>query len=218
MIRQAEQWLKEGVIHPTKSPNNFPLLLVSKGAGKAPRLCLDLRDWNAGLISEWYEVPNTRHLVADLASSRVYSSIDATAGYHMVVLADDDGPIPSSEQMAFTLPPAESLDGDPFVVRRQLDAVAISTGLNDAEFSPAIDVRHTRCTAVARSGRVRSVVRTGKSSNVDALASGTTAGGVLEVGVAVLGLMHDPALEPFAPIDEFVVRWPSRLVFAAPVG
>ena len=52
MLRQAAQQQAEGIMSPTTSPYNFPLLLVSKGHGRAPRMCLDMRAFNETLIGE----------------------------------------------------------------------------------------------------------------------------------------------------------------------
>ena len=54
ILRQAAQQQAEGIISPTTSPYNFPLLLVSKGHGRAPRMCLDMRAFNETLIGEWF--------------------------------------------------------------------------------------------------------------------------------------------------------------------
>jgi transposase InsO family protein len=104
MIRQAELMQKEGLIHPTTSPNNHPLLLVDKKGGKAPRMCIDLRKWNAKLVSEYFELPAIRDIGNNLAASRLFSQVDCTAGYQMVPLDTTDGPVTSAHQLAFTLP------------------------------------------------------------------------------------------------------------------
>ena len=104
VIRQAKLMLAEGLIHPTTSPNNVPLLLVDKPGGRAPRLCMDLRRWNANTVTCHFELPGIRDIANVLATSRAYSQVDCTSGYQMVPLADDDGPVPSSHQLAFTLP------------------------------------------------------------------------------------------------------------------
>ena len=104
VIRQVKAMEAEGLVHPTKSAANFPLLLVDKGDRKAPRVCLDLRRLNAEIIQQHFAIPRINTLVDDMARSSIFSTMDCTAGYSMVRLATDDGPFPTSERIAFTLP------------------------------------------------------------------------------------------------------------------
>ena len=104
ILRQAAQQQAEGIISPTTSPYNFPLLLVSKGHGRAPRMCLDMRAFNETLIGEWFQIPNLKDLVSTMAGGSIFTKLDATSGFQMVRLSDDDGPVPSNQQLAFTLP------------------------------------------------------------------------------------------------------------------
>ena len=122
--RQAHQLLREGVIHPTTSGFNMPLVLVSKGPGKAPRLCLDLREFNRSLIGEYFEIPKVPEVLATLSGSAVFSTVDATGAFQMIRLAADDGPVPSAHMLAFTLP-----NGERYAYRR------LCFGVADASFS-----------------------------------------------------------------------------------
>ena len=113
LCRQAADMLDAGLIKPTRSANNFPTLLVSKGEPRvqpdgsikqtAPRLTLDLRRLNPLIICEFFELANLRHLCDGLASNSLHSSFDCTAGYTQVELEDTDTP-KSVDMMAFTLP------------------------------------------------------------------------------------------------------------------
>ena len=113
LCRQAEEMLAADLIKPTRSANNFPTLLVSKGEPvvqddgsikqTAPRLTLDLRKLNPLIITEFFELANVRHLCDSLAANSLHSSFDATAGYTQVELDNTDSPR-SVDMMAFTLP------------------------------------------------------------------------------------------------------------------
>ena len=113
LCRQTEELLQHGHVKPTVSANNFPTLLVSKGEAKtnpdgsitqtAPRLTLDLRKLNPLIFTEFFELPNVRHLCDTLAASSLHSSFDCTSGYSQVELSDTDTP-KSVDMMAFTLP------------------------------------------------------------------------------------------------------------------
>ena len=104
VIRQVQAMEKEGLVHRTTSASNFPVLLIDKGKGKAPRLCLDLRLLNEAIIAQHFAIPKIATLVDDMASSSLFSSVDCTAGYSMLRLDTKDGPFPTSERVAFTLP------------------------------------------------------------------------------------------------------------------
>ena len=124
VIRQAEGWIKDGLCHPTKSPNNFPLLLIAKKPGEPPRCATDLRRFNGTYTGEWYPVPSIRAIVAQITQSTFFSSFDATQAFQSLELATDDGVIPSSHMLAFTLP-----DGRRYAWSR------LPYGVKDATFS-----------------------------------------------------------------------------------
>ena len=93
-IRQAHQLLEDGIVHRTTSPMNFPLVMVSKGPNKAPRMCVDLRRFNAAYVGEWWPIPDIRTILANAAQDRIFSTIDAVQSFHMLKLRSGDGPIP----------------------------------------------------------------------------------------------------------------------------
>ena len=106
-IRQVHELEEAGVVHKTTSPNNFPLCMVRKDPGSAPRMCVDLRAYNVRYVGEYFKIPEIRDCLNTISQSRYYSALDATASFHMVPLKEDDGPTPSSHQIAFTLPNSE---------------------------------------------------------------------------------------------------------------
>jgi hypothetical protein len=113
LCRQAAEMLADKLIKPTRSANNFPTLLVSKGEPKVhadgsvtqtpPRLTIDLRKLNPLIITEFFEIPSLRHMCDKLAASSLHSSFDLTSGYTQVELDDTDSPS-SADMIAFTLP------------------------------------------------------------------------------------------------------------------
>jgi len=72
VIRQAKLVLAEGLVCPTTSPSDAPPLLVDEPGGRAPRLCMDLRRWNANTACH-FELPGIRDVASVLATSRVRS-------------------------------------------------------------------------------------------------------------------------------------------------
>eukprot|EP00729_Bicosta_minor_P018394 gene18394-33969_t len=108
LTRQAEKMLAEGVIKPTTSPWNFPLALVRKASKpgkppKAPRLVVDLREFNLRVVGEWCPIPAIKDVLGELSGSRIFSSLDATSAFQALELASDDAKLPSSDMLAFTL-------------------------------------------------------------------------------------------------------------------
>ena len=104
ILRQVEQLARDDVIGPTRSPYNFPLVLVDKGGGKAPRLAIDLRAFNQHLVPEYYPPPIVRDLLAALSTKKVFTVLDCSSAFQLVPLATDDDVIPSSERLCFTDP------------------------------------------------------------------------------------------------------------------
>ena len=103
ITRQAEEWLEDGLIQPTTSRNNFPIVLISKGPGQPPRAALDLRKFNKKYVGEWYPIAQIRDIVAEISQSTLFTALDAQQAFHALELHDADGVIPSSHQLAFTL-------------------------------------------------------------------------------------------------------------------
>jgi hypothetical protein len=103
-IRQVEELVKAGVMGETNSPNNFPLVLVAKSPGAPPRICCDLRAFNLAYSGSWFQVPTIRDCIAKISQCSVYSALDCTASFHQIGLRDDDGVVPSTHQIAVSLP------------------------------------------------------------------------------------------------------------------
>ena len=124
-LRQAEEAYREKLIKPTVSNSNYPVILVAKAPGAAPRVTYDLRQLNSRLLTEWWEVPNIRHLTAELGRHRVFSTADYSNGYGQVPLADDG----SSDHIAFTLP-----RGDSKLSGKRFSHTRLVQGMKDALF------------------------------------------------------------------------------------
>jgi hypothetical protein len=103
-IRQADELVAAGTMGPTTSPNNFAICMVKKGPNSPPRMCVDLRAYNSRYVGEFFPIPHLKDCINKIAQNKIYSALDATASFHQVPLRDDDGPIPSTHQVAITLP------------------------------------------------------------------------------------------------------------------
>ena len=95
---QLDKLQKQGIIRPSKSPYNNPLVPVPKKDGSI-RLCLDFRALNATLRDDRYPLPNINSILTQMGDSSLFSCLDMKMGYHQIRLSDD-----STELTAFTAP------------------------------------------------------------------------------------------------------------------
>ena len=101
--RQVMELVRNGTMHPTTSEFNFPVTLVRKSPGSAPRLCIDTRELNKKFIGEYTKVPCIKECLAKISQAKVFSALDSTASFHMIGLNEHDGPVPSAHVVAITL-------------------------------------------------------------------------------------------------------------------
>lgn len=96
--KQLQEWEDQGVIEPSNSPWNFPLVAVPKKNGKI-RWCVDYRRLNMATIKDTHPIGNIEDNLVRLARSTMFSTIDATGAYHVVEIAEGD-----KEKTAFATP------------------------------------------------------------------------------------------------------------------
>jgi transposase InsO family protein len=90
---QVQEMLKKGVIEPSDSPWNAPVVLIPKrsSTGQASyRFCVDYRALNAVTRPDAYPLPLLEDSVQALHGCRYYSVLDAYSGYWQVRLAEED--------------------------------------------------------------------------------------------------------------------------------
>ena len=92
-----EGMLAEGIITPSKSSYNSPLILVKK-AGGGIRPCLDLRELNKTIKPVSYPLPRISDLLNSLGEAKVMSTCDLAAAYTQTAIAPED-----REKTAFTV-------------------------------------------------------------------------------------------------------------------
>ena len=98
IAQQLKELAKQGVIRPSRSPYNAPLIPVPKKDGGL-RLCLDFRALNKTLIDVRYPLPNISTILNQLGSSKLFTCLDLKQGYLQIPLAED-----SRAMTAFTSP------------------------------------------------------------------------------------------------------------------
>ena len=89
---QLEEWLRDGVITPSKSPWSFPCLMLQKkgaqaGTSNAFRLAVDFRRLNTLIDGDAYPSPDLETCLSFLAGKKYLSSLDVRWGFHNVPLS-----------------------------------------------------------------------------------------------------------------------------------
>ena len=95
---QIQNMLEQGLIRPSRSPYNSPIVPVKKRDGGL-RLCLDFRKLNTLIKDDRFPLPRINEILAQLGKSQYFSCLDLRKGYHQVPLTES-----SKEKTAFSVP------------------------------------------------------------------------------------------------------------------
>lgn len=95
---EVDRMLKAGIVEPSHSPWNSPVVMVEKPNGDL-RLCLDSRKLNAVTKPDAYPLPYVNYILDNLRDAKYLTSLDLSAAYHQIPLSKD-----SKEKSAFTVP------------------------------------------------------------------------------------------------------------------
>jgi len=83
---QIDEWLRDGIIQPSKSRYSSPVVIVSKKNGEH-RVCIDYRQLNKKIIRDRFPMPLINDCIDTLASVRVFSVLDLKNGFFHVPMA-----------------------------------------------------------------------------------------------------------------------------------
>ena len=83
--QQIKTMVEQGIIRPSRSAYNSPLVPVLKKDGKL-RLCLDFRHLNTVIKNDRYPLPNIERILTQLGQSQFFSCLDLKQGYHQIAL------------------------------------------------------------------------------------------------------------------------------------
>ena len=98
--RHVGEWLKLGVIQPSRSKYNSPLFIVSKKDGGV-RIVQDFRALNANSVVDKYSMRDVSECIGEIgrSGSNIFSTLDLTSGFWQMVLQPKSRPY-----TAFTVP------------------------------------------------------------------------------------------------------------------
>jgi hypothetical protein len=86
--------LDQGIIQPSTSQWNTPLLVVPKklDASRKPklRIVVDFRRLNDLTIGGFFPIPNTTDILDQLGNAKYFSTLDLASGYHQIPIAEND--------------------------------------------------------------------------------------------------------------------------------
>lgn len=87
--RMIQDFESKGIIRPSESPWNAPLVVVPKKNGDI-RLTVDYRRLNAITKRPIFPIPDTRQLLDTLQGSAYYTTLDLSSGYYNVPMHEPD--------------------------------------------------------------------------------------------------------------------------------
>ena len=81
---------QQGVISKVEEPTAWcaPMVVVPKRTGKV-RICTDLTELNKSVMREKHPLPSVEHTLGQLAGARIFSKLDANAGFWQIPLSKD---------------------------------------------------------------------------------------------------------------------------------
>lgn len=92
--KQLKQMEQDGIIEPSESPWNSPIILVKKKVGKTGkqkfRLVLDFGKLNEVTETQKFPIPLIDEILDDLKGMKYFSTMDLHGAYHQVLLHKDD--------------------------------------------------------------------------------------------------------------------------------
>ena len=94
----VEEMVSQGVVSPSASPYNSPLILVPKKDGKF-RPCVDFRSLNSITVPDRFPLPVLSEVLNGLGGKKVFSTLDLLSGFWQVPLAEE-----SKDLTAFSTP------------------------------------------------------------------------------------------------------------------
>ena len=88
---EVDAMLKSEVIRRSKSPFNFPVVIVKKGEDKQEkRFCIDFRQLNDVTVKDKYPLPRMEDVFDSLHGAKYFSNLDLLKGFWQIPIAEND--------------------------------------------------------------------------------------------------------------------------------
>ena len=91
---QIKSMLQQDIIRPSKSPYNFPILVVPKKVDaskkKKWRICIDYRKLNEYTVGDSFPIPNIQDILDQLGKARYFTALDCASGYWQLCIREED--------------------------------------------------------------------------------------------------------------------------------
>lgn len=84
----VDQYIREGIVRPSRSPYASPILLRKK-KNNTYRFCVDYRKLNDKIVKDRYPLPLMEDVIEALQDAEVFSSIDLKNGFFHVDMAEE---------------------------------------------------------------------------------------------------------------------------------
>lgn len=92
--RQTKKMLADGIIVPSKSPWNSPIIVIPKKIDatgeKKWRIVIDFRKLNDVTVGDAFPLPNITEILDQLGKSRYFSTLDLASGFHQIPIRSED--------------------------------------------------------------------------------------------------------------------------------
>lgn len=99
----VEQHIREmkanGIIRPSVSPWNSPVVIVPKKGVDKTRFCTDYRRLNEVTKGDAHPLPNITEILDQLGGMKYFSTLDLSSGFHQIEIKEED-----KEKTAFSTP------------------------------------------------------------------------------------------------------------------
>ena len=84
-----DTWLKQGIIHPSRSPYVSQVVIVCKNTGEIC-LCINFQALNAITIRDSFPLPRVKEALQAVKSAMCFTSIDLAQGYLQLAMDEAD--------------------------------------------------------------------------------------------------------------------------------